>query len=186
MKVFLKKESFQNSSKIATYFGYFCKNFRHQDLSKISQTDHTDIKMQLALVWSKLFSSAQKKFFQYWQQEESGTVTDSGASRRAPSRISSITSPRVPAGPKFSGSTTISTLPRPTRKSSVATSQTYSVSSRSTTPDTPRKIPGMGCCQRFSLQPVFISFWVAEPKGVIIVPTHGTIRYYIKVLKVLY
>ena len=63
MKVFLKKESFQNSPKIATYFGYFCENIRPQDLSKISQTDYTDIKMQLALVWSKLFSSAQKSFF---------------------------------------------------------------------------------------------------------------------------
>ena len=75
-------------------------------------------------------------------QEEAGTVTDSGTGRRASSRMSSITSPRIPAGPKISGSTAASTLPRPTRKSSVATSQTYSVSSRSTTPDTPRKIPG--------------------------------------------
>jgi len=78
-------------------------------------------------------------------QEEAGggAAADSGPSRRASSRISSITSPRIPTGPKISGSTAASTLPRPTRKSSVTTSQTYSMSSRSTTPDTPRKIPGL-------------------------------------------
>ena len=72
------------------------------------------------------------------QEETSANPTDSG--RRASSRMSSITSPRIPAKTSVSA---VSTLPRPTtqRKSSVANSQTCSMSSRSTTPETPRKNP---------------------------------------------
>ena len=77
-------------------------------------------------------------FLNKTQEETAANQTDSG--RRASSRMSSITSPRIATKTSVSAA---STLPRPTtqRKSSVATSQTYSMSSRSTTPETPRKNP---------------------------------------------